>query len=305
MAKIGLLLSGCGVFDGAEIHEAVFSLLALTEAGVEVQMMAPDINQYHVINHAAGAPSEGETRNVLVEAARIARGSITSLDQVDLGQLDGLVVPGGFGVAKNFCTFAFEGPECSVDPGVEQFLKTASEQGLPLGFACIAPALAAKVFGAGQLTIGSAEDPTADGINALGAEHVACTASEVVIDHERKVVSTPAYMLDAPLTDIRAGLKRMVDQVVEWSSSADTQGALSELNGWSIVGGALYKRWSTDSFLAASKLVNQIGDLAEEANHHPDLTLGWGYVSVSLTTHDQGGLSSKDFTLAKAIDQIG
>jgi enhancing lycopene biosynthesis protein 2/pterin-4a-carbinolamine dehydratase len=304
MPKICVLLSGCGVFDGAEIHEAALTLLALYEAGAEVQVTAPDIDQTHVINHLLGAVSEGETRNVLVEAARIARGQITPLSEVDLDTLDGVVLPGGFGVAKNLCTFAFKGAECDVDPSVQAFLERARALERPLGFACISPALAARVFGEGTLTVGQADDPVAEAISSLGAHHRACEANAVIIDEARRVVSTPAYMLDAPLQEIRSGLKKMVDQVMTWATTGEVKGYLERLPAWTLRSGQLYRRWSFPDFTRAIEFVERVGALAEEADHHPDIELGWGYVGVSLTSHDVGEITKRDHTLAAQIDTI-
>ena len=146
MVRVGVLLSGCGVFDGAEIHEAVLTLLALDIAGAEIVCMAPDMDQMHVINHLSGKPVEGATRNVLVEAARIARGQIRDMAEVNVTNVDALIFPGGFGVAKNLCTFATEGPGCSVNPEVSRLVGRMHEAGKPIGFVCIAPAMAANTL---------------------------------------------------------------------------------------------------------------------------------------------------------------
>ena len=180
MAKVCVVLSGSGVYDGAELHESVLTLLALHEAGAEVLMTAPRGPQLHVVNHLTGEVAEGESRDILVESARIARGAITALDEVNLAEVDAVVFPGGFGVAKNLCTFALKGPECEVNEQVATFLNAARDQGIPLGFACISPALAAAVFKEGKLTVGSDDDPAAGGLRALGAEHVACRTEDVV-----------------------------------------------------------------------------------------------------------------------------
>ena len=213
MPKIGVLLSGCGVFDGAEIHESVLTLLALSQANVDVQIMAPNRDQTHVINHLLGAPSDDESRNILVESARIARGNITDLSEVDLDQLDGLILPGGFGVAKNFCSFAFDGVDCSVEEDVAHLLTQAQEKEIPLGIACIAPALIGKIFGNGKLTVGQLTDPASGALTAFGVQACECSASEIVVDADFRRVSTPAYMLEAPLSQINLGLQKMVNQV--------------------------------------------------------------------------------------------
>ena len=304
MANIGVCLSGCGVNDGAEIHESVLTLLALHEAKADVVMMAPNIDQAHVIDHLAGAPIEGEQRNVLIESARIARGEIQDLAMVQLDELDALVLPGGFGVAKNLCNFAFKGTECEVNEQVSTLLLNARERQLPLGFACISPAMAAAIFREGKLTVGSASDPAAEAVNAFGATHISCGTSEIIIDQERRVVSTPAYMTGTQLPEIRTGLKLMVDQVLTWAAQDQLAELLQAVPKWSLNGGKLNREWRFDDFNSALAFVRQIGDLAEEHQHHPDLELGWGRVSVSLYTHDAGEITQKDVQLAHQIEQI-
>lgn len=304
MAKVCVLLSGSGVYDGAELHEAVLTLLALHEAGAEVLMAAPSGPQLHVVNHLTGEVEEGETRDILIESARVARGEISSLDQVSLDDLDAVVLPGGFGVAKNLCSFALEGAECSVHEGVASFLKAARARGIPLGFACISPALAAAVFREGTLTVGRDDDGASDGLRALGAEAVACAPSEVVVDEARKTVSTPAYMTGTSLVELRAGLKGMVDQVLEWALADAQREALSTLEGWSLDGRALKRTWRFEGDVAPLTWVNQVWALAQERGHHPDLELSYGAVTVRLTTHDLGGLSEADFALAREINAL-
>ena len=302
--KIAVLLSGCGVFDGAEIHESVLTLLALEEAGVEVVMAAPSGAQLHVVDHLSGQVAEGEVRDVLVEAARIARGAIIDIESLDLNTVDGLVLPGGFGVAKNLCNFALVGPECEVDPRVTKLLKSARDLRLPMGFACISPALAAAVFNEGKLTVGSDQDPAADGLRALGAEHVACERDDIVCDHERKVVSTPAYMAETNLSALREGLRLMVDQVIQWANEADYGEQISSLSGWSVAGRSLTKTWRFADDQGSIDWVNQVWSLAQEKNHHPDIQLGYNTVTIQLTTHDAGGITAADFKLAEEIESI-
>ena len=159
--KVGVVLSGCGVYDGAEIHESVLTLLALDRAGAEAVCLAPDVAQRHVVNHLTGQPAEGETRNVLVEAARIARGKVRSLAGFDAGTLDALVLPGGFGAAKNLCDFAFRGADCEVHPEVARVVRAVHAAGKPVGAVCIAPVILARLLGAEspQLTIGPTPAP--------------------------------------------------------------------------------------------------------------------------------------------------
>ena len=304
MAKVCVVLSGAGVFDGAELHESVLTLLALQEAGAEVVMTAPRGPQLQVVNHLTGEVAEGESRDILVESARVARGEITALDELSLDELDAVVFPGGFGVAKNLCTFALDGPACSVHEGVASFLRAARERGLPLGFACISPALAAAVFREGTLTLGQDEGGAAEGLRALGAEPVACPANAVVVDEARKTVSTPAYMTGTSLLELREGLKGMVDQVLAWALEGEQAQALAGLDGWRLEGRGLVKRWRFEGDEAPLEWVQRLWALAQAHKHHPDLSLSYGEVIARLTTHDAGGLTEADFAMARAIDAL-
>lgn len=215
--KIGVVLSGCGVFDGSEIHEAVLTLLAIDKAGAQAVCMAPDVHQHHVINHLTGNEAE-EKRNVLVESARIARGDIQDLAAMGPDDVDAVVFPGGFGAAKNLCSFAFDGPNAKVNPEAERFLKAMFEARKPIGLVCIAPAVGALVLGGNgiEVTIGNDAD-TAAGINATGARHVDCPVTGIHIDESRKVVSTPAYMTGKSISEVNTGIEKLVRTVVEWS----------------------------------------------------------------------------------------
>jgi len=214
--KIGVVLSGCGVYDGAEIHESVITLLALDRLGAEAVMCAPNVPQMHVVNHLTGQPEAGETRNVLVESARIARGNVKDVAEVAAGDLDGLILPGGFGAAKNLCDFAVKGKDCEVNPDVARLVREVHAQGKPVAAVCIAPALLAKVVGgeSPSLTIGNDED-TAAALEAMGAKHVACPVREMVIDRERKLISSPAYMLAQSVSEAADGIEKTVSALVE------------------------------------------------------------------------------------------
>lgn len=214
MKRVGVVLSGCGVFDGAEIHESVLTLLALDHAGAQVHFFAPDKPQMHVINHLTGEESR-ESRNVLVESARIARGNIQPLSQADAGELDALIVPGGFGAAKNLSSFATQGAECSVDAELQRLVQQMHQAGKPLGFICIAPALLPKLLGVHtRLTIGNDPD-TAEAIDAMGGEHVVCPVDDIVVDLDQKVVTTPAYMLANSIGEAAQGIEKLVARVLE------------------------------------------------------------------------------------------
>ena len=215
--KIGVLLSGCGYLDGAEIHESVITLLALDRAGAEAVCMAPDIDQMHVVNHMTGQET-GEKRNVLIESARIARGAIQDVKTVEADTLDALILPGGYGAAKNLCDFAVKGPDCSVNPDVAALIRAISSAGKPIGVICIAPAVMAKVAQAAgesvRLTIGN-DAETAAALGKMGVEHQPAAVNEIVIDKTHKVVSTPAYMCAKTVSEAASGIEKLVQAVLE------------------------------------------------------------------------------------------
>jgi enhancing lycopene biosynthesis protein 2 len=213
--KIGIILSGCGYIDGAEIHEAVLTMLAVDKAGAEMVVMAPDTPQSHVVNHLNGNESTGESRNVLLESARIARGAIKPINEIKIDELDALILPGGYGAAKNLCNFALKGAGMNVLPEVEDIINEIHSQGKPIGFICIAPVIAAKILGDGKLKLTIGNDPeTAKAINAMGGVHVNCPTDDCVIDLEHKVVSTPAYMLGPNIARVCLGIEKLVLTVI-------------------------------------------------------------------------------------------
>lgn len=214
--KVGVVLSGCGVYDGAEIHEAVLTMLTIDKTGAQIICMAPDVAQLHVINHMSGEEVKGESRNVLTESARIARGNIKDIKEVSADDLDALIFPGGFGAAKNLCDFAIKGKDCTVNPEVERLIKEMHAVEKPMGFVCIAPALAAKVLGehGPTLTIGS-DEGTAAAIEAMGGKHVVRKVDEIAVCEANKVVSTPAYMLGPNISNVASGVEKLVLKVLE------------------------------------------------------------------------------------------
>ena len=213
MKKIGVVLSGCGVYDGTEIHEAVITLLAIARSGAQAICFAADKTQTDVINHLTGEPM-AESRNVLVEAARIARGDIQPLAAARAEDLDALIVPGGFGAAKNLSNFASQGAECLVDSDLKALTLAMHEAGKPLGFMCIAPALLPKIFPIPlRITIGTDLD-TAEVVEEMGAEHVPCPVDDIVVDEEHKVVTTPAWMLAQNIAEAASGIEKLVDRVL-------------------------------------------------------------------------------------------
>lgn len=211
--RFAVVLSGCGVYDGAEIHEAVMTLLAIDRIGGTAQCFAPDIAQMHVVNHLTGQETP-ESRNVLVEAARIARGAIRPLSEFDAGAVDAIVFPGGFGAAKNLCSFAVDGPECKVNPDVERAIKAMRAAAKPIGALCIAPAILARVLGAVTLTIGN-DAGTAAALEQMGARHLDRGHGEIAVDTAAKVVTTPCYMLDASIGQIADGAHAVVTKLIE------------------------------------------------------------------------------------------
>lgn len=211
--RFAVVLSGCGVNDGAEIHEAVLTLLSIDRRGGTYQCFAPDIAQRDVINHLTGEPTE-ERRNVLVESARIARGKIKALSAFDATQFDTLIFPGGFGAAKNLCSFALDGPECSVNGDVERAVKAMRAQGKPIGALCIAPAILARVLGDVTVTIGS-DAGTASALEQMGAHHQNRSHGEIVVDQSAKVVTAACYMLDATIGQVADGADAVVRALVE------------------------------------------------------------------------------------------
>lgn len=214
MKHVAVILSGCGVYDGAEVHESVLTLLAIEQAGASYQCFAPDKEQFHVVNHLSGEVEEDQTRNVLVESARIARGNIKPLSECQVSDFDALIVPGGFGAAKNLCTFAVDGANSKVDESVRTVCSGFATAQKPAAYACIAPAIAASIYGnSAKLTIGNDED-TAKAINHLGACHVICEVDEVVVDVENKLVTTPAYMVAQNISQAYAGISKMVETVL-------------------------------------------------------------------------------------------
>ncbi|AIB44586.1 isoprenoid biosynthesis glyoxalase ElbB [Pseudomonas fluorescens] len=218
--KIAVILSGCGVYDGAEIHESVITLLRLDQRGAQVECFAPDVAQLHVINHLTGEEMP-ESRNVLVESARIARGAVKDIGQANAADFDALIVPGGFGAAKNLSNFAVEGAGCSINPQVLALAEAFAEAGKPVGLICISPALAAKIYGPGvTCTIGNDAD-TAAALDKMGATHLECSVEDIVEDQARKLVSTPAYMLGKNISEVASGINKLVDRVLELTHEND------------------------------------------------------------------------------------
>jgi len=211
--KFAVVLSGNGVFDGAEIHEATLTMYAIMKHESEYQVFAPDINQHHVINHITGEEMQ-ETRNVLIESARIARGNIKPLSKFNANDFDAIIFPGGFGVAKNLSTFAFDGVDCKVNNEVERAIKDMVKAKKPIGALCISPVVVAKVLGDVELTIGQDKD-TANAVEQMGARHKTTNHGDVVVDTKYKVATTPCYMLDATIVDIANGADNVIKAMLD------------------------------------------------------------------------------------------
>lgn len=216
MPTIGVLLSGCGVFDGAEIHESVLTLLALDQHGADVICCAPNVD-FTVIDHRTRKPT-GEKRNVLTESARIARGEIRDAAGVQAEELDALILPGGFGAAKNLSDFAEKGATCTVNPDVERLVGECLAAGKPIGAICIAPATLAKICAdrgiRAKVTIGN-DAGTAGVITALGCSHDAQPVTGITVDTDHKIVTTPAYMLGPGPAQVNEGIRKLVDQILK------------------------------------------------------------------------------------------
>lgn len=212
--KVAVILSGCGVYDGSEIHESVITLLRLDQRGAKVQCFAPNVTQLHVVDHYSGDEMD-ETRNVLVESARIARGKIKDVRELHVADFDALLMPGGFGVAKNLSDFALSGAKCTVQPDVLSAAQAFVKANKPVGLMCISPVLATQIFGKGVVcTIGN-DHETAATLTQMGAVHNECEVEEIVEDASHKLISTPAYMLAQSISEAASGINKLVDRVLE------------------------------------------------------------------------------------------
>lgn len=215
MKKVAVILSGCGVFDGSEIYETVITLLSIERAGATYQCFAPNKKQMHVIDHSSGDEAAGESRNVYTEAARLARGEIKPLTELNADEFDALILPGGFGAAKNFSDFAVKGADATPDQEMVAACKQFKDVGKIAGYMCIAPTLMPFVYGKGvKLTIGHDQE-TAEALTKMGAEHVPCDVDAIVFDEANNVVTTPAYMLAGSLNEAASGIEALVSKVLE------------------------------------------------------------------------------------------
>tara|TARA_R110002012_G_scaffold109761_2_gene253823 strand:- start:3132 stop:3788 length:657 start_codon:yes stop_codon:yes gene_type:complete len=216
--NIAIILSGCGVYDGSEIHEAVLTLLAIEQAGAKYRCFAPNINQHHVINHVSGEVMQDEQRNVLVESARIARGDVEDLSEFYIDEFDALIVPGGFGAAKNLSDFAINGEDISINEQVLSVCQAFAKANKPAGYMCIAPVMIPLIYGEGaQGTIGQ-DIAIAASLTNIGLAHKACAVDDIVVDEARQLVSTPAYMLATSLVEAASGINKLVAKVLNMTN---------------------------------------------------------------------------------------
>lgn len=218
--KVAVILSGCGVYDGAEIHESVITLLRLDQRGAQVQCFAPNIAQMHVVDHLTGEQMP-ESRNVLVESARIARGAVQDIREAKVEDFDALIVPGGFGAAKNLSNFAVEGANCSVQPDVLALAEAFADACKPVGLICISPALAAKIYGPGVVCTIGKDAGTSAAVVKMGGTHEECDVHDIVEDVQRKLVTTPAYMEAKSISEAASGIYKLVDRVLELTHEND------------------------------------------------------------------------------------
>lgn len=210
--KFAIVLSGCGVYDGAEIHEATMTMLAIESNGCQYEMFAPNINQYHVINHLTGDVMD-ESRNVLVEAARIARGNIRALSAYSAKEFDGIIFPGGFGVAKNLCSYAIDGTEMRIDKIVAGAVRETHSLRKPIGALCISPIMIAALIPGAEVTLGSDTKFNSE-VSTLGGKHKTTQNRQVVVDSKNRIVTTPCYMNSATITDIALGAEMVVKEMI-------------------------------------------------------------------------------------------
>jgi enhancing lycopene biosynthesis protein 2 len=213
--QVAVILAGCGVYDGSEVYETTLTLLRLDQLGIGYRCFAPDIEQHHVVNHLTQEIVEGEQRNVLLESARLARGEISPLEALDADSFDAVIVPGGFGVAKNLSDFASASDNMQVLDALKEALVGFRQEAKPIGLMCIAPVLVPRLLGDGiAVTVGN--DPAVSGaISAMGGLHRSCVVEDIVVDLEHRVVTTPAYMLATRISEAATGIFKLVDRIAE------------------------------------------------------------------------------------------
>ncbi|EGQ8041567.1 TPA: isoprenoid biosynthesis glyoxalase ElbB [Vibrio alginolyticus] len=214
MKKVAVILSGSGVYDGSEIHEAVLALYAIEKAGATWHCFAPNIDQLHVINHLTGDEMD-QTRNVLIESARIARGNIDDVAKLNVDEYDALLLPGGFGAAKNLTDFAVSGAECSINTHVAQACRAFANAKKPAGYLCISPVIIPMIYEQGvKGTVGN-DEAVSIAFNQMGGEHTTCPVEDIVFDEKHLVLSTPAYMLAENISQAASGIEKLVSKLIK------------------------------------------------------------------------------------------
>ncbi|MDW1763396.1 isoprenoid biosynthesis glyoxalase ElbB [Vibrio sp. 1069] len=214
MKKVAVILSGSGVYDGSEIHEAVLALYAIEKAGATWHCFAPNIDQLHVINHLTGDEMD-ETRNVLIESARIARGNIDDVAKLNVDEYDALLLPGGFGAAKNLTDFAVSGAECSINTHVAQACRAFANAKKPAGYLCISPVIIPMIYEQGvKGTVGN-DEAVSIAFNQMGGEHTTCPVEDIVFDEKHLILSTPAYMLAENISQAASGIEKLVSKLIK------------------------------------------------------------------------------------------
>jgi enhancing lycopene biosynthesis protein 2 len=222
---IGILLSGCGVYDGTEIQEAVLSMLAITEAGHDYKCISVNKNQYHVVNHLTGETMD-ENRNMMVESARIARGEVQDINEISPAIIDGLVIPGGFGAAKNFTTWAFNGPDSDILPEVKLLIVNLVNAGKPIAALCVSPVVIAKALQNSNiqptLTLGTTKEQSPyniedfhKGVESIGAKTEEKPITDILVDYDNKIITAPCYMMNANILEVKNNIKKAVNQLIK------------------------------------------------------------------------------------------
>ena len=221
MKKIAVILSGCGNRDGSELQESLSLLQAIDRRGWQYQCFAP-AGMFEVVPHIdvqddeeEGTVLDMEQRDIFVESARIARGNLLPLEQYSADDYDALALPGGMGAARNLSTFAFDGPRMEVMDLVTDAILATYRAHKPVVAMCIAPMVLAKVLGRYEveLTLGPDDNQASQVAKGFGCKVRACGPTDVCVDSEHKVLTTPAYMAASRISEIFAGAENMVAEL--------------------------------------------------------------------------------------------
>lgn len=225
MKNIAVILSGCGVYDGSEIHESVFTLFSIDVLKGKYQCFAPNILQHHVLNHVNGEEMN-ENRNVMIEAARIARGNIMDVSIYDPENFDALVIPGGFGAAKNLTKWAFQGPDGEINENIKDAILQTIKANKPIVGLCMGPTVIAKALeGTGisaKLTVGSSTEKSpydiaaiSGGMEKIGAQAEMKSIREFSYDVENKIITAPCYMLEGSISEVQRNIHQTIEKLFE------------------------------------------------------------------------------------------